>query len=337
MRLNRMGFRKWFIWGAVIVMAVLLCAPSAMAAKEKIIFGDMSWDSAMVHNRIVAFIIEKGMGYPQSEFVPGGTPIMVQSLMRGDIDIDMESWTQNIQELYDKGIKEGTIIDLGPNFPDSWQGWLVPTFVIKGDEKRGIKPMAPDLKSVTDMPKYAKLFKDPEDPSKGRFYNAIAGWGVTEINEKKFKAYGLDKTFNQFVSGSDAALSGSMVAAYEKGNPWFGYYWGPTWVLGKLDMTPLEEPKYDKAVWEKNYACEFPSVDVNIIVNSKLPKRAPDVIDLLKKYETNMKMNNEILAWMKDNRADAEAAAEYFLKNYEDVWTKWVAPEVADKVKAALK
>ena len=108
--------------GCAALLVVTVMAHPAAAGKKGIIFGDMSWDSAMVHNRIVAFIIENGMGYDKSEFMPGGTPIMIQALMKGDIDVDMESWTQNIQELYDRGIKEGTILDLGPNFSGQLAG-----------------------------------------------------------------------------------------------------------------------------------------------------------------------------------------------------------------------
>jgi glycine betaine/proline transport system substrate-binding protein len=39
---------------------------------------------------------------------------------------------------------------------------------------------------------------------------------------------------------------------------------------------------------------------------------------------------------MTDNQATGEDGAKYFLKNNEDVWTKWVTPEVAEKVKASL-
>jgi glycine betaine/proline transport system substrate-binding protein len=188
------------------------------------------------------------------------------------------------------------------------------------------------------MAKYWELFKDPEDPSKGRFYNGIAGWSVTEKNSIRLKAYGLDEYYNDFIPGSDAALSGSMVAAYQKGKPWFGYYWGPTWILGKLDMTPLEEPPYDPEVWNENYACTFPPVDVNILVHKDLPETAPEVVELLKNYETTLAMNNKFLAFMKDFEGDdaQQAAAEWFLKNYEAVWTGWVPAEVAEKVKAAL-
>jgi glycine betaine/proline transport system substrate-binding protein len=39
---------------------------------------------------------------------------------------------------------------------------------------------------------------------------------------------------------------------------------------------------------------------------------------------------------MTDNQATGEGGAKYFLKNNESVWTKWVSPEAAAKVKAGL-
>ncbi len=234
---------------------------AASAAKKTVRFADLSWDSIQVHNRIAGFIIKNGYGY-DVEYLPGETIPMVSGLIRGDLDIDMESWTENIQEVYDKGIKSGKMLDLGSNFPDSWQGWLVPTYMIKGDPGRGIKLITPDLKSVSDLPKYWEVFKDPEVPTKGRFYNSIPGWKCTEINSTKLKAYGLDKTFNDFIAGSDAALSGSMMAAYKKGQPWVGYYWTPTRILTQLDMTPLEEPPFDKEIWNTTKACAYQSVRV---------------------------------------------------------------------------
>lgn len=319
-----------------LVLFPALMVGNAWSADKKIIFSDKSWDSIQVHNRIAGFILEHGFGY-EPEYMVGETIPMVTGLMRGDVDVDMESWTQNIQELYDKGIKEGTILDLGSNYPDSWQGWLVPTYVIKGDPERGIEPMAPELKSVFDMPKYKELFKDPENPDKGRFHNSIPGWAVTKFNSEKLKSYGLDEHYTDFLPGSDAALAGSMAAAYKRGKPWFGYYWSPTWVLGKYDMTPLEEPPYDKEIWEKNKACAFEPVDVNILVNSKLPERAPEVAAFLMEYETTADQCNKILAYMEESKADTMEAAKWFLKTYESVWTGWVKPEVAEKVKAELK
>lgn len=332
--------RKNYIFKVVVLVfgisfLLLSFSSYATAASKKLVLADVGWDSVQVHNRIAGFILEHGYGY-KVEYMPGETIPLFAGLARGDIDINMEVWIANQKEAYDKAIKAGQVVDLGSNFPDSWQGWLVPTYMIKGDPKRGIKPMALDLKSIEDLPKYWKLFKDPEDPSKGHFFNSVPGWECTKINTKKLKAYGLDKYYNDFITGSDAALNGSMAAAFKKGEPWLGYYWAPTWVLGILDMTPIEEPPYDKKLWDTNYACAYPAVRVNIVVNASLQKRAPEIVEFLKKYETTQAMANKFLAYMRDKKANTQAAAIWFLKNYEDLWTGWVPENVAKKVKTAL-
>jgi len=303
--------------------------------KPTIVFADPGWDSGQVHARVAAFIVKNGMGY-DVDFIPGETIPLFQGLARGDIDISMEIWYENQKEAVDKAEAEGKVIDLGDNFPDSWQGWLVPTYVIKGDPARGIEPMAPDLKSVYDLPQYKDVFKDVEDPGKGRFYSCISGWECEKINEKKFAAYGLDDSFNLFLPGSGAALVTSLAAAYKKGEPWVGYYWAPTWVLGVYDMTPLEEPPYNKDVFDSTAKCAYPAVAVKIYANAKLPNKAPEIVEFLKKYETTQAMANKFLAFMQESQADTDAAAMWFLKNYESIWTGWVPEDVASKVRKAL-
>lgn len=332
---------------AILVLIVSLSAGMGLAADKKpIIFADFGWDSVQVHNRIAATIIGKGMGY-ETRFVSGETIMLNTALIAakgGEApNINMETWTENWQKLYDEGLAKGKdpntdegFVHLGANFPNSLQGWWVPTYMVKGDAKRGIKATAPGLKSVFDLPKYWKLFKDPEDPSKGRFYSCIPGWSCKIVNDKKFDAYGLKKSFNIMEPGSDAALAASMVSAYKKGKPWLGYYWAPTWILGKLDMTMLEEPDYDQKIWDSTKGCAYPAVKCDIIVYKKLPEWAPDVVEFLKKYETTLDINNKFLAYMQDNKASTEDAAKWFLKEYESLWTQWVSPDVAAKVKAAL-
>ena len=319
-----------------VFIFVLSSAGYAASMAKKLVFSDLGWDSCQVNNRIVKIILEKGYGY-EIELVAGETIPLFAGMIRGDIDVNLECWVENQQEAYDKAIKNGSVVDLGSNFPDSWQGWLVPTYVIKGDPKRGIKPIAPDLKSVLDMPKYWKYFKDPEDPDKGAFYSCIPGWECEKINERKFKAYGLDKTYNIILPGSNAALVSSMAAAYKKGKPWFGYYWEPTWPLGKYDMTRLEEAAYDKDLWEADRGCAYPPTRVNIVVNASLIKSAPEVVEFLKKYETSAAIHNKALAYMEDNKAKVDDAALWFLKEYESLWSAWVPADVKKKVKEALK
>lgn len=332
---------------AVLLVALLVAGcgggdggnKNAGSDKPVLTFADVSWDSVQVHNRIAAFIIENGYGYPECQYTFGDSLPLLQGLGKGSIDIYMEVWADNYRDAWEEVLANGTVTQLGTNFPDAPQGWYVPTYMIKGDAERGIKAVAPDLHSVSDLPKYRNLFKDPEAPNKGRFHNSPPGWICSAINESKIKTYGLDSTYNVFSTGSDTALVASMVAAYEKGDPWLGYYWEPTWVMGKMDMTLLEEPAYDETKWnnEKDRGCAYPAARVLIGINSELETTAPEVVEFLTKYSTTLAQNNDFLAYMNAHDNDVEKAAIYFLKKYPDAWQAWIPAEAAQKVDAALK
>ncbi|MCJ7606040.1 MAG: ABC transporter substrate-binding protein, partial [Dehalococcoidales bacterium] len=325
---------KWKL--AVPFLLLMLVVPlmagcgSDTAEKQPIIFGDLSWDSAQAHNQIAAFILENGYGYPASVFIPGDTIPIFAGTSGGDVHVNMEVWVENQQEAFDKAIAAGTVVDLGENFWDNWQGWLVPTYMVED----GLIPA--DI-TVDQMPDYAHLFPDPEDSSKGAFYSCIAGWQCQIINEEKFVVYDLTDTYNIILPGSGAALLASLKSAYAKHEPWFGYYWAPTPALGQLDMTVVREPAYDEAVWNANHGCDYPAVKVNVVVNAEWADTIDkEVIYFLTAYVTTTPQVNDMLGYMDANEASTRDAAIYFLKKYEDQWTKWVPSDVADKVKAAL-
>jgi glycine betaine/proline transport system substrate-binding protein len=322
----------------VLAVLCLFTAFPGTAAARPVTLVDFSWDSVQVHNRIAAYIIEKGFG-KETDFIFAESLPGMMGIERGDADFSMEGWVDNILEFWEKATASGKMVSLGTNFPDAPQGWYVPTYMIKGDEARGIKPVAPDLKSVADLPKYWELFKDPENPKKGRLLNGPAGWKVTSINEMKIRGYGLDKHYDAFSAGSETALSTAIKRAYDRGQPVLAYYWEPTWVMGLLDMTMLEEPPYDEKLWndENLYACAIPSVRVLIVANAKFAEANPDIAAFLKNYSTTLEQNNKVLGFMFETKADTRQAAVWFLKNFEDVWTSWVSSDVAEKVTAALK
>ncbi|GAB6280084.1 MAG: ABC transporter substrate-binding protein [Thermovirga sp.] len=333
-----MGKGRKPLLAIALALLIGIAAVPAVFAGEKAVFVDFSWSSVQMHNRIAGFILEHGYGYsPEymfAESVPGLT-----GLQQGDIDIAMEMWIDNVLEWYkDAVVDNKQVLNLGPVFPDSPQGWYVPTYMIKGDEKRGIKPTAPDLKSVFDLPRYRELFRDAENPKMGRFYNAIPGWVVHDINLKKLETYKLTDSFVNFDPGSQTALQTAIVSAYEKGQPVLAYYWEPEWIMGMLDMTMLEEPPYDPERWGegKDYGCAFPAARVHIGINALFAEKNPQVVEFLKKYETTLAQNNAALAYMQNEEAAVEDAAVWFLKNYGEVWKSWVPADAAAKVSAAL-
>lgn len=326
---------------AIILVASLMvitgCSSDGGSAggDKTIVFADAGWDSIKLHNEIAGFIIENGYGF-KTDVLPGSTSATFAGFRRGDIDVYMETWTDNLIDVYEEAIESGEIIEVSVNFDDNAQGLYVPTVMIKGDAARGIEPIAPDLEYMTDLEKYWELFKDPEVPTKGRIYGAPPGWNVDTIMQTKVETYGLDDSFNYFSPGSDTALSTSLAAAAEKDEAWVGYYWEPTWVLGKYDMTLLKEEPYDKDKWDNGYGSAFPPMPVTVCVYKNLEEEAPGVYGFLENYETSSEITNKALAFMQETDADTEEAAMWFFEEYEDLWKGWVPADVAEKVSTAL-
>lgn len=324
----------------LIALMVCLAIFSGCQSNEKmkIVLADGGWDSIRVHNEIARFIIENGYGY-ETSVIPGTTASTFAGFEKGDINVYMEVWTDNIPDIYKPLIESGDVVEVSTNFDDNAQGLYVPTYVIEGDEERDIEPMAPDLKTVEDLAKYAAVFTDPEDPSKGRIVGSPPVWGeVDKILRAKMKAYDLEDKFTYFSPGSDTALASSMVGAIKQGEPWVGYYWEPTWIIGKYDVTMLSEDPYSEEKWneESNFACLWPAVNCAVAVHKDVTENAPELVDFLENYKTSSALTSEALAYMRENEAEPPSAAKYFLEEHEEIWTEWIPSDIADKVKEAL-
>ena len=307
-------------------------------AKPTIKISELNWGSARFQSEMAKIIIEEGYGYPV-ELVPGITIPLFQGLRTGDLDVYLEGWLQNQQEAVDKALADGDIVMLGILNNDNWQsGFVVPTYVIEGDTERGIEPMAPNLKRVFDLdqPECKELFKNPENPSKGMLMNGPPGWECEIVTVEQVVAYGLDDDYDVINTGSSEGLFASLKGAYDKGEPWLGYLWGPTWIAGALDLTLLEEPAYDKAVWEENHACAWPSVDLFIAGHKDFPGKAPELVVMFNKWKLDTATLDEVLAYMTETGGEPIDAAVWFLKNREAIWTDFVPADVAQKVKDAV-
>ena len=213
-----------------------------------------------------------------------------------------------------------------------------------------------NLKSVDDMkdPKIAALFKDPEDPSKGRMTSCISGWTCYTVNMVKHIEYGLDKYYTNFDPGSGGALDAAIAGAFAKKQPIFTYYWAPTGLMGKVDLVRLTEPKYSADCWnamsqvveaikadgpsayKKSCACEYQDMALTKSVLTDWAKAHPKETEFLKKYTIPTATVNKMLAFYEDESGgDMEATAIEFLQN-ESMWKDWVPADVAKKVSAAL-
>jgi glycine betaine/proline transport system substrate-binding protein len=320
---------------SLLALTLVGCAGDDSAEEGHIVFADAGWDSIKLHNAVAGLIAEQLYGYTWEE-VPGSSPVTHEGVLSQEIDVHMEEWTMNIPT-YDQDLADGKMHQLSVNFSDNRQGFYVPRYVIEGDSERGIEAMAPDLKTVEDLKNYPDVFVDEEDSSMGRVYGAIPGWDADDLMFAKYEYYGLDENFIYFRPGSDPALSAALSNAYERGEAVVGYYWEPTWLMGKYDFVFLEEPEADLDTY-KDGASEIPATDTTVIMSNEYyeDEANKDLIEFLSNYQTSSALISEALAHIQDTGDDYAQTAEWFLKENTNLLDEWLSEEEAQVIKDYL-
>lgn len=323
------------------VLPLMLAATLAQADDGcgRVTIADMNWNSASLMANVDRFILENGYGC-DAELVPGDTmPTGTSMTEKGEPDIAPELWSNSMKAALEKGVEEKRLRIAGKSLSDGGEeGFWVPQYMVDKD---------PTLATIDGVIAHADLFKNPENPDKSAFIGCPAGWTCQITSGNLFRAMKLGEAgFELIDPGSAAGLSGSIARAYEREEPWFGYYWAPTAVLGKYRMVKVD---FGAGVDEEHYincisvadclephVTAYPPAPVHTVTTEGFAERAPEAFDYLSKRAFTNAQMNEILAWMEDNQADGDFAMEYFLKNYEDTWSAWVSDDVAGKIKEAL-
>ena len=295
-------------------------APEVVASTcGKVTIADMNWNSASLMANVDQFILKNGYGC-ETELVPGDTMATGASMVeKGEPDIAPEMWSNALKESLDKGVAEKRLRYAGDTFSDGGEeGFWVPKYMVDQD---------PSLATIEGVINSKALFKHPENPDLGGFYTCPAGWNCEISAGNLFHALKLDQEGFELVDpGSGAGLSGSIAKAYERQQPWFGYYWAPTAVLGKYDMVKIDfgsgidKNEFTSCTTKED--CLTPKVTmyppslVQVITTESFASKAPLAYEYLSKRSvTNAEMNT-LLAWMEENQADGLQAAEHFLTQY---------------------
>jgi glycine betaine/proline transport system substrate-binding protein len=288
---------------------------------------------------IDAIILAEGYGC-QVDLVPGDTmPTLTAMMEKGVPDIAPEAWVNAVREPLDKAVAEGRLHYAAKALVDGGvEGWWIPKYVADAH---------PEIKTIDDALNNPALFPAPEAKGKGAVHNCPAGWNCQITTGNAFKAW--DAAAKGFVlvdTGSAAGLDGSIAKAYERKQPWLGYYWAPTSILGKYDMVKLDAGvPHDEAAWsacnakldcDKPVKSDWARAEVSTVVTDRFKQAGGPAWDYLSQRGWDNETVNALLAWMSDNQATGADGARHFLKTQPDVWQAWVSPEVAQKVQASL-
>jgi len=283
------------------------------------------WQSAVVNETITRFILEHGYGC-EVTMVPLDTTSSIVSLSEtGKPDIVPEMWENSAGGL--AGMREdGRVLFLNEVLSDGGQqGWWVPKYLVEEH------PELATLEGILANP----------DLVGNRFFSCPDGWTCNNTNRHMAMAAGFaDAGIEVFVPGSGQTLASSLQSAYSSSEPWFGYYWAPTPLLGENPMEFVDVGEYVEEAFECNTtdACAnpemsaYPSDRVWTIVTAEFAEREPEVVDMLSKMEfTNQEMG-ELLAWQEANNASAEETAVRFMTAYPDTWMAWLNDEARERL-----
>lgn len=325
----------------LFLASALVFLPQMAAAEEcgDVTIAQMSWQSADVLAQIDKTILTQGYGC-QATLVPGDTLPTFQTMNNeGEPDIVPEMWINSVRESFDTAVSEGRLEIAAASLSDGGvEGWWIPQFIAEAH---------PDIKTIEDALRHPELFPSPENPTRGAIHNCPPGWSCRISTRNLFKAHDAEeKGFDLVNTENPGELSASIEKAFDEQHGWLGYYWAPTPTLGKFEMVRLDfGVPHDKTEWDTCTAVEdchdprpnaWPKSSVYTVVTDKFRRSSNDAFTYLSNRSWSNRTVNGLLAWMDDNQATAEDGARHFLENNEDLWSEWVTPEAAEKLKNYL-
>jgi len=309
-----------------------LAMPTLAAAQDcgEVSITEMNWASSAVVTHVSKFLMEQGYGCDVTT-VPSATVTSLASVSEtGKPDIITELWI-NGTPAYGELSEAGRIVTLGDVLSDGGEeGWWIPTYLVEEH---------PELATLEGVQANADLLDN-------RFHNCPDGWGCKNTNAALVEAAELEANgFEIFQHGSGETMATSIASAFENQEPWLGYYWAPTSVLGKYDMTMVDLGPYDEEIHtcNSNPECEevglssYPVGPVKTIVTTTFQDEHPEVAELMSKVSfTNAQMGG-LLAWQEENNASAEETAVYFITTGSDTWSEWLNDDAREKLAAFIQ
>ncbi|MDO5647472.1 ABC transporter substrate-binding protein [Paracoccus sp. (in: a-proteobacteria)] len=323
---------------ALALTLPFMAAPAAADRCGDVSIAEMNWASAGLAAWVDKIILEEGYGC-NVELVTGDTmPTFTSMNERAQPDMAPELWVNAVKEPLDAAVAEGRIIIAAPVLSDGGvEGIWIPTWLAEQE----------NIVTLADALARPDLFPGADDASRGAFFGCPSGWACQHIARNQYLGAGADEAgFDLIDPGSSAGLDGAIARAFSRDEGWLGYYWAPTAILGRYDMKRLDlQAEHDRERWDNcmvqadcldPQVTEWPTSDVYTAVTAEFADKAGVAMDYVRARQWTNDTVNDMLAWMVQGQASNEDGAYYFLENHPELWTQWVSPEVADRIRAAL-
>jgi glycine betaine/proline transport system substrate-binding protein len=309
-----------------------LAAPSVALAEDcgEVSLTEMNWASAAIITKITEFLMDQGYGCDET-LVPSATTTAVTSLAEtNEPDVVIELWL-NSAPLFRELEAEGKAKVATNVFSDGGvENWYVPDYLVEAH---------PELASIDG------ILANPELVG-GKFHNCPDGWGCRIANDNLVQAFDFETNgMEVFNHGSGETLAAAMASAYEAKEPFFGYQYGPSAVLGRYNMVAVDMGPHDAETHACNQTVDcatpgkssYPAAPVLTVVTTDFTESKPELFDLVSNINFTSSEISQLLAWQEENGASNEEAAVYFITQNKDTWMGWVSDEAGEKLGAIVQ
>ena len=308
-----------------------LNAGSAQAQEcGEVTITEMDWGSAIIVTQVAKFLLEQGYGCSVTTVPSASVPALASVSETGKPDIITELWT-NGAPAYVPLLEAGKINELTRVLSDGGlEGLFIPVYLAEAH---------PELTTIEGV------LANP-DLVGNRMHNCPVGWNCQTVATNVAKGGGFAAAgIEDFVHGSGETLTASIGAAYAAKEPWFGYYWTPSLVMGKFPMVQVDLGPHDpsKQACNSDKDCatptmqSWPSSVVTTVVTSEFESSHPAETDLMRNLSFTNEMMNSLLAWQDAESASGDETAVYFLSTQQELWGSWINDAARGKLAALLQ
>ena len=306
---------------AFAALTMCLGTLSSAQAGKRLTVPDLDWTGQIVTERTIQYVLENEMGYKiKKPTMPGG-PGVWEAMRAGDVDYYSEVWPSYNpikSEILEEYGGDGSLKIIADTGIIGASGYWTPRYVVEGDSSRGIKAVAPNLKTVQDLNQYKHLFKSLESGDRGNLIGCPTPAWLCE-DQARLDALGVD--FHVQGLGSETAHWAELTAKHKRGEPFVAYAWSPHWIFAALDLVEVKLPEYDEAKWPATNWAQDICFKVG---NPKFIEDHPDVVKVLQNHRLTNAQQAVMIYEIDVNKRDVDEVVAEWMEANESVWRSWL-------------
>lgn len=276
------------------------------------------WTGQHVSAHIAGSVLKKA-GY-DVEYITAGAVPQFAAIAQGNINLQPETWDNNVGDIYPKSVENGDIVLLGPTGLEPIESWMYPAYV---------KDQCPGLPAVSALIDCAQLFATAETFPKGRLITYPADWGTR--SKDLVKNSGIP--FEPIAGGSEGAMIAEIQSAYKTQQPILIMFWQPHWIHSELDFEWVEFPPYTEdcdtnpepgMFPDKTGDCGFAQAKISKIVSRNFQSDWPGAYKIMQAMSIDNDTQNGLLLEIDFKKRELEEVVAEWMAANEATWKPWV-------------